>query len=257
MKKYRAIVKNANGETVRTLDHDTQSGAEKYCEMQKLYNRIEFENGWTTAIEEFDFEFEKPEGYDDFLAKVKAEVERIGRGYTCNFQHRGYNEHHINGYNHFCFSLEGDKVHPMTVGGSRVAYVSDFTKSEFIDKLEEILIPSPCDCQDMTDITPEEKENINPTNKKDMTTEEQITSTFSQYNDDANSRWEDEKILELCNYKETGDTTELTVSIGKHDTTFHDLVVDTEGITIKQQSANNPLIEDVIHYILNPIFFGN
>ena len=257
MKKYRAIVKNANGETVRTLDHDTQSGAEKYCEMQKLYNRIEFENGWTTAIEEFDFEFEKPEGYDDFLAKVKAEVERIGRGYTCNFQHRGYNEHHINGYNHFCFSLEGDKVHPKTVGGSRVAYVSDFTKSEFIDKLEEILIPSPCDCQDMTDITPEEKENINPTNKKDMTTEEQITSTFSQYNDDANSRWEDEKILELCNYKETGDTTELTVSIGKHDTTFHDLVVDTEGITIKQQSANNPLIEDVIHYILNPIFFGN
>lgn len=257
MKKYRAIVKNTNGETVRTLDHDTLSGAEKYCEMQKLYNRIEFENGWTTAIEEFDFEFKNPEGYDDFLAKVKAEVERIGRGYTCNFQHRGYNEHHINGYNHFCFSIEGDKVHPMTVGGSHVAYVGDFTKEEFIAKLEEILIEAPYTCRDMADVMLEETEKFNNQNKKDMTTKEQIISTFSQYNDDANSRWEDEKILELCNYKETGDTTELTVSIGKHDTTFHDLVVDSEGITIKQQSADNPLIEDVIHYILNPIFFGN
>ena len=257
MKKYKAIVKNANGEIVRTFDHDTLPGAEKYCEMQKLYNRIEFKNGWTTAIEEINFEFEKPEGYDVFLDKVKSEVERIGRGYTCNFQHRGNNEHHINGYNHFCFSIEGDKVHPMAVGGSRVAYASDFTKSEFIAKLGEILIPSPCNCQSMTDTTPEEKENVNPTNKKDMTTREQIASTFGQYNEDANSRWENEKILKLCNYKEFGDTTELTVAIGKHDTTFHDLVVDAEGIAIKQQSADNPLIEDVIHYILNPIFFGN
>ena len=257
MKKYRAIVKNTNGETVRTLDHDTLSGAEKYCEMQKLYNRIEFENGWTTAIKEFDFEFEKPEGYDDFLAKVKAEVERIGRGYTCDFQHRGYNEHHISGYNHFCFSIEGDKVHPIAVGGSHVAYVGDFTKEEFIAKLAEILIEAPYTCRDMADVMLEETEKFNNQNKKDMTTKEQIISTFSQYNDDANSRWEDEKIIELCNYKETGDTTELTVSIGIDNTTFHDLVVDTEGIAIKRQSANNPLIEDVIHYILNPIFFGN
>lgn len=90
-----------------------------------------------------------------------------------------------------------------------------------------------------------------------MTTKEQIIDAFNQYNEDANSRWEDEKILKLYNYKETDDRTMLTVGVGKNDTTFHDLVVNDEGISIRQQTGPNPLIDDVIHYILNPIFFGN
>lgn len=90
-----------------------------------------------------------------------------------------------------------------------------------------------------------------------MTTKEQIIKAFNELNEDANSRWENEKILELCNYKEDGDTTTLTVGIGKWDTTFHDLVIDNEGIEIKQQSDNNPLVEDVINHILYPIFFEN
>jgi len=257
MKKYRAIVKDANGEIVRTFDHDTLYGAEEYCRMQKLYDPIEFKNGWSTAIEEFDFEFEKPEGYDDFLAKVKDEVERIGRGYTCNFQHRGYNEHHINGYNHFAFSLEGDKVHPLGCGGSRVVYIKDFTKEEFIAELGNILIKSPYVYRDMADVMLEELQNekSNNENKEPMTTKEQIIKAFNELNEDANSRWEDEKILELCNYKEDGDTTTLTVGIGKWDTTFHDLVIDNEGIEIKQQSEKNKLLDDVIE-IIKPYFFA-
>jgi len=89
-----------------------------------------------------------------------------------------------------------------------------------------------------------------------MTTKEQIIKDFKEYNEDANRNWANEKILELCNYKKEGDVTKLTIGIGKWDTTYHDLVVDEEGIECKQQSAPNKLLDDVIHYILNPIFFG-
>ena len=88
-----------------------------------------------------------------------------------------------------------------------------------------------------------------------MTTKEQIIKAFNELNEDANSRWENERILELCNYKEDGDTTTLTVGIGKWDTTFHDLVIDNEGIEIKQQSAKNKLLDDVIE-IIKPYFFA-
>jgi len=91
--------------------------------------------------------------------------------------------------------------------------------------------------------------------KETMTTKEQIINDFNEYNEDADSRWEDEKILKLCNYREEDDVTYLTISIGKYDTTFHDIVVDSEGIAIKQQSAHNKLLDDVITYILNPIFY--
>ena len=88
-----------------------------------------------------------------------------------------------------------------------------------------------------------------------MTTKEQIIKAFNELNEDANSRWEHEKILELCDYKEDGDTTTLTVGIGEWDTTFHDLVIDNEGIEIKQQSAKNKLLDDVIE-IIKPYFFA-
>ena len=88
-----------------------------------------------------------------------------------------------------------------------------------------------------------------------MTTKEQIIKAFNELNEDANSRWENEKILELCSYKEDGDITTLTVGIGKWDTTFHDLVIDNEGIEIKQQSAKNKLLDDVIE-IIKPYFFA-
>lgn len=89
-----------------------------------------------------------------------------------------------------------------------------------------------------------------------MSIKEQIIKDFNELNEDANSRWENEKILELCDYKEDGDETRLTIGIGKWDTTFHDLVVDEEDIRIERQSNENPLLEDVITYTLNPIFFG-
>lgn len=88
-----------------------------------------------------------------------------------------------------------------------------------------------------------------------MELREKIISDFNEYNEDANSRWEDEKILELCNYNEDGETTTLTISIGKWDKTFHDLVVNDEGIELKSESSPNSLLEDAVHYILNPIFF--
>lgn len=141
MRKYKSILKDRNGEVRKEFVHDTQEGAEKWCDMQKMYNEHEFKHaGWYTEIEEFDYEFEKPVGFDKYLERVKAEVERIGKGYTCNFMHRGENIHHINGANHFCFSLEGEKVHPMAVGGSRFCYPGDFTKDEFIEKLPTILL---------------------------------------------------------------------------------------------------------------------
>lgn len=77
---------------------------------------------------------------NEYLDRIEDEVQRIGKGYDCNFRRYGENIHHINGANHFCFSLEGDKVHPLTVGGSRFCYSSDFTREEFIEKLPAILL---------------------------------------------------------------------------------------------------------------------
>lgn len=90
-----------------------------------------------------------------------------------------------------------------------------------------------------------------------MTTKEEIIKTFNELNEDANSRWEDERILELYKYEEEGDVTKLTVGIGKWDTTYHDLVVDGDGIKVVRESETNGLLEDVIHYFLNPIFYGD
>lgn len=108
MKKYKSILRDNNGEVKREFAHDTKEV--------------------------------KPTGFDEYLEQVKAEVERIGKGYTCNFMYRGENIHHINGANHFCFSLEGHKVHPLSVGGSRFCYPNDFSKEEFIAELKNILL---------------------------------------------------------------------------------------------------------------------
>ena len=253
MKKYKSILKDRNGNVKREFGHDTRSGAETWCRIQEYDANL---YGWYTEIEEFDYEFEKPAGFDDFLARVKEEVERIGRGYSCNFMWRGYNEHHINGRNHFCFSLEGDKVHPLSVGGSLVDYTyKDFTKDEFISMLQEILIAPETEEQcSWSDI--DEDTIFTYKNTGTMTTKEEIEKTFKELNDDANKRWENERILELCNYKEEGDIIKLTVGIGKFDTTYHDIVVDDEGIEVVRQSEKNKIIDDVIHYFLNPIFFG-
>jgi len=250
MKKYKSILKDRNGELVRQFVHETRNGAEIWCNLQKDYP------GGTTEIEEFEYEFKKPEGFDEYLDRVKAEVERIGRGYTCNFMWKDQNVHHINGYNHFVFSLEGDKVHPLGGGGSLVVYIKDFTKEEFIAELGNILIKSPYVYRDMADVMLEELQNekSNNENKEPMTTKEQIINAFNELNEDANRRWENEKILELCNYKEDGDTTMLTIGIGKWDTTFHDLVIDSEGIEIKQESEKNKLLDDVIE-VIKPFFF--
>lgn len=97
-------------------------------------------HGWVDIGCLLDFRDKFSEKDNEYLECVEAEVERIGKGYTCNFRYRGENIHHINGANHFCFSLDGEKVHPLTVGGSRFCYPSDFTKDEFIEKLPTILL---------------------------------------------------------------------------------------------------------------------
>lgn len=188
MKKFKSILKDRNGKVRREFTHDTKEGAEKWCDMQKLYNEHEFKHaGWYTEIEEFDYEFEKPAGFDEYLDRVKAEVERIGRGYSCNFMWRGYNEHHINGYNHFCFSLEGDKVHPLSVGGSIVAYVSDFTRDGFIKELENILIKPKVvyrDIQDETEEKPKKTMNMKTIEEAKQIAQQVINELAAPHLDD-------------------------------------------------------------------------
>lgn len=145
MAKYKSILRNSEGELIREMEHDTRQGAEKCIRHWKWEytaggDTPQLPDGWTTEIKELDFDFEKPDGFDEYLGIVKAEVERIGKGYTCNFMYRGLNQHHINGANHFCFSIEGDRVHPLSVGGSRFCYPNDFTHDEFIEELENILL---------------------------------------------------------------------------------------------------------------------
>lgn len=95
---------------------------------------------WVSMDSLLDFRDKYSDADNEFLDRIEDEVQRIGKGYDCNFRHHGENIHHINGANHFCFSLEGDKVHPLAVGGSRFCYPSDFTREEFIEKLPNILL---------------------------------------------------------------------------------------------------------------------
>lgn len=92
-----------------------------------------------------------------------------------------------------------------------------------------------------------------------MTNKEQIIKDFSELNEDAKSRWDYNKLLELCDYKEDGDKIRLTVGIGRRGfyQTYHNLVIDDEGIRIKAETARNTTLYDVINYVLKPIFFGN
>ena len=91
-----------------------------------------------------------------------------------------------------------------------------------------------------------------------MTNKEQIIKDFSELNEDARSRWDYDKLLELLDYKEDGDKIKLTVGIGRrYDQTYHDLVIDDEGIRIKAETERNTILYDVINYVLKPIFFGN
>ena len=88
-----------------------------------------------------------------------------------------------------------------------------------------------------------------------MNTKELIIKHFSEYNEDANRNWANEKILGLCNYKDDSGTVTITVSIGRWKTTYHDLVIDESGIKVKAQSGHNKYLDSVIVNIIHPIFF--
>lgn len=140
-KKFNAILKDGKGGIRWKSTHETREIAERVCGYKLSENEYDVKYaGWHTEVEEFEFMREYPDDYAEYLQRVKTEVEHIGKGYTCNFFHNDENIHHINGANHFCFSLDGDKVHPLNGGGSRFSYPQDFTRDQFIKELKNICL---------------------------------------------------------------------------------------------------------------------
>lgn len=79
------------------------------------------------------------------LNKIQNEVNKIEKGYTCNFNYKGMN--FINGANTLCFSLVDDKVKFHTIGGSRFFY-NDMTVVEFIQMMPSMLLTN-AECDDV------------------------------------------------------------------------------------------------------------
>lgn len=144
MKKiqYYAILRNNNNEIIWKSEHATREITTRVCGYKEAENRYGMECGWHTEVQEHEVEVNYDADIIEYLAKVEAKVAEIGKGYTCNFWNRDENMHHINGVNHFCFSVKGDKVHPYSVGGQCIAYTSDFTREQFLDELPNICLTS-------------------------------------------------------------------------------------------------------------------
>lgn len=73
------------------------------------------------------------------LNKIQNEVDAIGKGYSCNFNHKGTESHFINGANTLCFSIIEHKVKFHSVGGSRFFY-KDMSVDEFIKMMPSMLL---------------------------------------------------------------------------------------------------------------------
>jgi DNA-binding XRE family transcriptional regulator len=73
------------------------------------------------------------------LNKIQNKVNEIAKGYTCDFNYKNTGMHHINGANHLCFSIEGEKIKFHSVGGSRFFY-TDMKIDQFIEKLPSMLL---------------------------------------------------------------------------------------------------------------------
>lgn len=107
---------------------------------ERINGKYVSQKTWVDMDSIMDWRYVYSDEDNEYLDKVEAEVKRIGKGYDCNFRRHGGNVHHINGANHFCFSLNGDMVHPLSVGGSRFTYIKDFTREQFVEELKSICL---------------------------------------------------------------------------------------------------------------------
>lgn len=86
---------------------------------------------------------------------------------------------------------------------------------------------------------------------------EKILEAFAELNEEARAKWEDHKIIELLCYEEGDFSTTIEIAIGRWERTYHTLTADEGGIHIVGESSYNPITDEIIMYVLNPIFYGN
>ena len=79
---------------------------------------------------------------------------------------------------------------------------------------------------------------------------------FADLNEESSKAWADEKHLSFSNIKVDGEAIELDIGIGKWETTYHTVVMDSEGWRVVKQSVHNDILEDVMHYFIMPEFFS-
>jgi hypothetical protein len=88
---------------------------------------------------------------------------------------------------------------------------------------------------------------------------EEIKEVFGKLNEEANTKWDDTKILELLKLDTGDEEIFISFSIGKWDmTTFHDVIISLPSgeWNITQQSKHNRLTDVIVGEFILPTIFG-
>lgn len=95
------------------------------------------------------------------------------------------------------------------------------------------------------------------TGKKAMDLKEKIKQAIAALNEDAESRWQDERIIEFISLDENPNEPRylLNIKIGKYNPTFHEVELSPDGWRVKSESEENKYLDDFIAYVVLPIMF--
>lgn len=85
--------------------------------------------------------------------------------------------------------------------------------------------------------------------------EQIIRNKFAELNESASAKWEDNKELSLERYKNENGNIYITIGIGKWNTTYHDVQIDTQSLkyVVIRESKRNAILYDVILYVIMPL----
>lgn len=83
---------------------------------------------------------------------------------------------------------------------------------------------------------------------------EKLNKAVAAYNASAEKEWANEKIVTVWQLEEEGEGWLLNLSIGKFSQSYHNVYITDEGWSVRAESEPNELLDDVMTYIVMPVF---
>lgn len=85
--------------------------------------------------------------------------------------------------------------------------------------------------------------------------QQELETLFFSLNQEAEEHWQHGRIVNLESFNECDDEYLITLAIGKHNVTYHEIVCDQQGWRIERESESSDVLDDLMTYIVMPFLF--